>query len=482
MKKGFGIFAIVLTIVMALVMVLPVMAADPGVTPSSVTGDLEPGASMTVAKAVQTPVIPPKPDIYFLCDNTGSMGGVIADMQTNADAIMSDVLASGSDAQFGVGKYRDYPWDSFQYVNQQSITADTTAVQTAIDGWVADEGADGAEAWLYALDRIANNPAAMGWRDGSTRIVVMFGDAPGHDPVPMVATTLGYDVTEATVTAELLAANIHVITVNLYGNMDADPVVWGGDYALVYGIIEGGTPGQAGRITTATGGADLNTPTPEEVSAQILAGLESLPITVSWTVTSDAGLVVTLDPVSVTVTSGDIADFDETITAAADAPQGDTLDATVTFVDESGNVLGTETIAIGILDVTAPELTCVETMNPAGKRIPPAGSTTLPGSKGGMNEDGFYLLTATDNVDLNPQLWVVYEGATSAFGPFSSGVVIKFTEDATVPPQCVKMGSTKGKAGYVDYHITLPSDATVIAVDASGNWSYDIVLVPPMPK
>jgi len=43
-----------------------------------------------------------------------------------------------------------------------------------------------------------------------------------------------------------------------------------------------------------------------------------------------------------------------------------------------------------------PRASCIEYVNPHGQTIPPAGSTTLPGPKGGQNEDGFYLLGATD--------------------------------------------------------------------------------------
>ena len=33
---------------------------------------------------------------------------------------------------------------------------------------------------------------------------------------------------------------------------------------------------------------------------------------------------------------------------------------------------------------------CKETVNPHGQTVPPAGSTTLPGPNGGINDDGFY--------------------------------------------------------------------------------------------
>jgi len=33
---------------------------------------------------------------------------------------------------------------------------------------------------------------------------------------------------------------------------------------------------------------------------------------------------------------------------------------------------------------------CTETVNPHGQNVPPAGSTTLPGPRGGINDDGFW--------------------------------------------------------------------------------------------
>ncbi len=64
-----------------------------------------------------------------------------------------------------------------------------------------------------------------------------------------------------------------------------------------------------------------------------------------------------------------------------------------------------------------PEAECIETTNPHGKNVPPAGSTTLPGPKGGQNEDGFYLLGATDDVDPDPQIFVVDTGTGPSSGP-----------------------------------------------------------------
>src|SRR5207249_1219633 len=56
------------------------------------------------------------------------------------------------------------------------------AVAGAINAWQADGGGDTPEAQLFALDQVAQCPGT-GWRPGAKRIIVWFGDAPGHEPV-----------------------------------------------------------------------------------------------------------------------------------------------------------------------------------------------------------------------------------------------------------------------------------------------------------
>ena len=83
------------------------------------------------------------------------------------------------DVAYGVGEYKDVGDDPFVYRLNQDITTDTAAVQTGIDAWVASGGGDWEEGQLYALYQVANT---VSWRAGSTRILIWFGDAPGHDP------------------------------------------------------------------------------------------------------------------------------------------------------------------------------------------------------------------------------------------------------------------------------------------------------------
>jgi Integrin beta chain VWA domain len=292
-----------------------VAMGDPGVTPSSVTLNLTPGGSATIPKTVSTPAIPPKPDIMILADTTGSMQPVLNALQqnlTSGSGLIPQVLAAQPDAEFGVADYKDMVncADPYAYRLDQAITGDVSAVTTAVNNYSASGGCDDPEQQLNALYQIATNPAADGWRAGSTRIIAWFGDAPGHDP--------SYGHTLAEVESALQAANIRVVAVPI---SDGD-----GDGGL------NGT-GQAAAITNATGGTLVNSTNPSDVANAILAGLQNLPVTVTTSLSScDPNLTVTEAPSSQTVTSGDSTGFTEGVSVSSSATPGTTLTCTVNFL------------------------------------------------------------------------------------------------------------------------------------------------------
>jgi hypothetical protein len=118
---------------------------------------------------------------------------------------------------------------------------------------------------------------------------------------------------------------------------------------------------------------------------------------------------------------------------------------------------------------------CTETTNPHGQNTPPAGSTTLPGPKGGQNEDGFYLLTTNTGQSF---VSVKDGGSGTIFGPFAPGTKIKYTQAPGATPSQKKIGSANGQAGAVKYHITGTGDAFAFSDD-------NVLvpcLVPPPPK
>ncbi len=148
-----------------------------------------------------------------------------------------------------------------------------------------------------------------------------------------------------------------------------------------------------------------------------------------------------------------------------------------TLAVEDGEYIDSDTVNITVVDTTAPEVACLETVNPHGKKVPPECSTTLPGPKGCQNEEGFFELLATDICDPDPDIFVVDTGSGAVFGPFSSGTKIKYTEANGATP------SIKPGTGVIDWKIKGQGDAAVFAVDAAGNPSPPVdCLVPPPPK
>jgi uncharacterized repeat protein (TIGR01451 family) len=266
-------------------------AAAPGVTPATVTDTLLPGQSKTISKSVETSPIPPRPDILFLADTTGSMGAALTNVQTNATSIMNTVRAAQPDSQFGAAEYRDFDCtDPFAYRLDQSITSSIAAAQAGINAWATGNGCDTPEAQINGLFSAAQS--VTGWRSGSSRILVWFGDASGHDP------SGGHSLADAI--AALQGQNITVIAINVTTSS--------GD-----GL---NATGQAAAVTAATGGIFFASATPAQVSSTILAGLTNLPATVMPSVACDAGVSASLSPASQTVTSGGTVTFSETYSVA----------------------------------------------------------------------------------------------------------------------------------------------------------------------
>lgn len=203
-------------------------AAADSISPASFSTTLDIGASITITKSVTVSAGTPtssKVDVFFLMDETGSMGGIIGTVQSAAASILSQTAGLG-DVAFGVGGYRDVG-DAYVYQSLTDITTNASQAQSAISALVANGGGDYPEGQLYALEQLATTTT---WRAGSERILVWFGDAPGHDPSEG-------GITETSATAALVSKGIAVQAVSV-GGLD--------DY------------GQATRIAAATGGIYLS--------------------------------------------------------------------------------------------------------------------------------------------------------------------------------------------------------------------------------
>ena len=298
-------------------------APEPSLTPSLVARSVAAGASVEVTKTAQTPVLPAALDVYLLADSTGSMGSYLDAVHLSSEAMFAEITAQSADARFGVGQYQDFtaegPCD-LTFENQTPVTSDTVAVGAAIDAWSADGGCDTPESQLFALDQLADPANPAGFRSGASKAIVIFGDAPGHDPVCSALTGLDYDITEESVTTKLQAAGIDLIVVSIDDGMDDDPTGGANDYQPTC-PTPGGTAGQGSRMAAATGGTYTTINDAEQLVPAVLAAVQAVSVDVSLSSDCPEPLTVSFTPASQSVPSGAAVEFTETFTAATDASE-----------------------------------------------------------------------------------------------------------------------------------------------------------------
>ena len=221
-------------------------------------------ATKQVAVTVPPGSAVPAVDVYLLADTTTSMGSTINAVRAGASQLVDELSDSlpGVDLHFGVGDYRDLPGSDPPFRNRQALTGDRDAVITAIEGLtLAGGGSDLPEDQLYALDHLAtdldpSSGGSLGFRPEAEKIVVWFGDAPGHDPICSRLTGLDHEITESLVAAELRAAEIKVIALSV--RSDGLDAYRSTSSILVSLCGSQAMPGQATRISQVTGGAYLS--------------------------------------------------------------------------------------------------------------------------------------------------------------------------------------------------------------------------------
>jgi hypothetical protein len=325
---------------------------------SPATNDLTLSKDQTLAEVVKVTIpksgVVPKVDAYFLADTTSSMKDAIAAVQSGISDVLTQIQSLGADVQFGVGEYKDFPApdpdpDRHRYAfrHQHSLSANTAEIKAAVDAWTVTPGQDVPENQFYALDRVAEAPGGtIGWRADSRRIIIWFGDAAGHDAICQQISGLSYDITEASVTAKLVAEKIKVLALSLKSSgapagLDDDPKAQATGYQSFCGA-PGGTPGQGTRIAKATGG-------------KIVQGVSANTI-VETIKTELAGQITTIGNVTL-VASGATAPFVKAIAPTAGyGPLSRDQDHQISFdVSWLGTVAATyeDQVFNGSLDVVA---------------------------------------------------------------------------------------------------------------------------------
>lgn len=233
------------------------LSAPVTINPSTNVLTLNPGQILdeTITVTIPKNSASAKADIYFLADTTGSMSAILNAVQVGANNVLSTLAALPADLAFGVGNYKDFnQGDPYGFQHQVSPTKVQPTVTAAINTWSAAGGGDIPESALFALNALAVPPGPpIGWRSGSKRIIVWFGDAPSHDSI-CTAVSGAPTVTEASATANLVAQGITVLAISTANpGLDDDPKAGAVGYGVKCGA-PGGLPGQATRITNQTGG------------------------------------------------------------------------------------------------------------------------------------------------------------------------------------------------------------------------------------
>ncbi len=312
----------------------------------------------TVTVFVPKSTVAPKADVYLLADTTGSMGPIIGAVQGGIDTVVNDPAFAGFDVAWGVGNYKDFPIPEsspYAFEHQLAPTTSLTAVTTAVNTWSAADGSDTPEGQLFALQQIATDPA-IGWRTDSKRILVWFGDAPGHDPVCAAISGAGADVTEGTATDALKTAQITVVAISTdtgtAGALDGDPTLENFDYAV---CTIGGSPGQATRITGQTGGSHTTGVDATTMIATLISLISAAVHSINHLVLQPTGaiapFVTSITPPSYDSLAGDVdhtLPFDVTWTGVVDCADEDQVFTGSLDVVADGNVVASKPVTITV--------------------------------------------------------------------------------------------------------------------------------------
>lgn len=201
-------------------------------------------------------------DVVFLIDTTGSMGDDIANAKSNATAIINDISSKFEDYRIAVVEYRDFPqspWGSSgDFITKVRTTFTTNAATaiSAINAMTIGGGNDWPEAVYSAAFTTLEGGIVGGWRDNPTnRMIIMMGDAPGHEPEPWAG---GKTMAQVIAKANDPAFPIRLSTVTIGSDTSARATF--------------------DAIASLTGGANYSTATAAGVSTAISTAINDLAV------------------------------------------------------------------------------------------------------------------------------------------------------------------------------------------------------------
>ncbi|WP_298364366.1 thrombospondin type 3 repeat-containing protein [uncultured Lutibacter sp.] len=359
--------------------------SDP-LLPASLAATLQAGESVIENKTACLSGVPPTGDVLFSMDLTGSMSGELNNLKINSENIMNAIKASIPSTEFGVISHMDYTEiytscennyysryggaleGDYPYNMDQGITANTTAVSSAIDALSLGWGSDFPESYERVLFETYSDPT-IGWRDGAARIVIAWLDAQPHDCDLNTGSDPGRDgimgneddIDMDDVIAEMANQNIKLIVLNSGTTANTD--LWQN-----YASQTGGTAIQINSNGTVPGGVlleDLVTSLIEEsVSSVASLTLEANPASYGSWITS----VAPSSHLDVSLEFAQELDFELTVTVPPGTADG-LYEFNVDLVGD-GAVYGTQTVAITVLSdndgdgVLNNDDNCPDTANP----------------------------------------------------------------------------------------------------------------------
>ena len=257
-KKGIGLF-IAAIVVISVFAAFSASANENNFNPNDYKGTGAPVSSSTTVAPLAVgwgqcgPI-----DLVIVLDDTGSMGGAIANIKAELPTIIAAAnTASGGDLRMGYLTFKD------DVTVHNNLTTNISAVTASINATFASGGAGGPEASDEAkntavnnlpagtrLDSAGNSGTQIGdfttpYRAGAVKIVVLITDAPPG----------GFnDIQDP---ADNTAMHTHAVTAKSKGILMSDVFVpTGGDYAGQAAILKDDADSTGGVfITTAADGS-----------------------------------------------------------------------------------------------------------------------------------------------------------------------------------------------------------------------------------
>jgi hypothetical protein len=117
-------------------------------------------------------------DIAIVFDRTASMGNVIDEARQNARRILHDIRARYPNSAFAIAGIADYPGGESPWTVYQDFSENTEDVVSGLNAISLANGYDYPEAYATGLFEARS----LRWRVGARRYLILFGDAPAHDP------------------------------------------------------------------------------------------------------------------------------------------------------------------------------------------------------------------------------------------------------------------------------------------------------------